>query len=97
MRENHRRKESKASLTIDDRELKSGIYPHLSILEKFSISISRMMAGDYCIDQSLWIERKTMTDFLASITDGRLFKQCQQLKRCQGPICLILEGEYHEV
>jgi len=48
--------------------------------------------GDYLIDESLLIERKTLADLVSSIKDGRLFGQGCGLARSRLWTALILEG-----
>jgi len=79
-------------LVIDDREIKSGILEHLKTSKTFNLSVTRMPIADYCIDGNLWIERKTTSDLLISISDGRLFEQSYKLKQCNGHRAIVLEG-----
>ena len=78
-------------ITIDYREKPSGIVELLTH-EKVDIEITKVPYGDYIINESITIERKTARDFLVSIIDGRLFSQLSNLKKhCLNPI-LLLEG-----
>ena len=54
--------------------------------------IARLALGDYLIDDSLLIERKTLPDLVDSIKDGRLFGQGCGLARTGIWTALILEG-----
>jgi len=56
------------------------------------VQIQRLPLGDYLIDESLLIERKTLADLIASIKDGRLFGQGCGLARSGLWTALILEG-----
>lgn len=78
-------------ITVDYREKTSGIID-LLICEDIKIETKKVSYGDYVINDSITIERKTARDFLISIIDGRLFNQLSNLKRyCLNPI-LLIEG-----
>lgn len=51
----------------------------------------QLAVGDYLLSRRVGVERKTASDFLSSIVDGRLFKQMNELKQFKKPL-LILEG-----
>jgi len=48
--------------------------------------------GDYIIDNKFIFERKTLTDFLISIKEGRFFRQSYKTLKKSTPYLLILEG-----
>ena len=78
-------------IIVDYREKASGIIDLLRC-EDVQIEIRKVSYGDYVINDSITIERKTARDFLISIIDGRLFNQLSNLKRyCLNPI-LLIEG-----
>lgn len=78
-------------IRVDYREKASGLIDLLEKEEVF-IEIGKVPYGDYIINDSITIERKTAKDFLISIIDGRLFNQLSNLKNyCQNPI-LFIEG-----
>ena len=79
----------KTPIIIDTRESQSLITANLTE-QKANISHELLEIGDYLINDTI-VERKTYTDFLASITDKRLFNQIKEMKKY--PIqYLILEG-----
>src|SRR6266849_5617456 len=47
----------------------------------FDVRMDRLDVGDYCVDGSVVIERKTYVDFAMSLADGRLFPQAAALAR----------------
>jgi ERCC4-type nuclease len=53
--------------------------------------------GDYCIDDVLLFERKTLRDLATSIIDGRLFDQALRLMKAPQTAALILEGRGAEL
>ncbi|UCE75020.1 MAG: hypothetical protein JSV56_04770 [Methanomassiliicoccales archaeon] len=78
-------------IIVDYREKTSGLIDLLKG-EGIQIEIKKVSYGDYIINDSITIERKTARDFLISIIDGRLFDQLSKLKRyCINPI-LLIEG-----
>ena len=81
------------SITIiaDNRERQSGI-PDLLLSKEADLSFSQLYAGDYIINESIIIERKTKTDFVQSIINGRLFEQCAKLRKTGMLPLIIVEG-----
>lgn len=80
----------------DIREERSGIP---SILEKNGIRVKliQMSVGDYSLPGDVVIERKTSSDFVSSILDGRLFDQAKRLSSaCRNP-AFIIESSLSEV
>ena len=78
-------------IVIDYREKSSGLIDLLKN-ENIRIKVRKISYGDYIINGSITIERKTARDFLSSIMDGRLVNQISNLKRhCINPI-LLVEG-----
>ena len=81
-------------ITADYREKTSGLINLLNN-EDIIIEVKKVPYGDYIINNSITIERKTAKDFLISIIDGRLFKQLSNLKKyCTNPILLIEGNPY---
>ena len=78
-------------ITIDYREKESGI-PFL--LEKKGIETvtKTLKTGDYIVNERLCIERKTNVDFVLSIINHRLFRQCAKMKQGSDYQLLIIEG-----
>jgi Fanconi anemia group M protein len=81
------------SITIiaDNRERQSGI-PDLLKPKVYNLSFTQLYAGDYIINESIIIERKTKTDFVQSIINGRLFEQCAKLRKTGMLPLFIVEG-----
>ena len=81
-------------ITVDYREKSSGIIDLLKE-EYVSIEIRKVSYGDYIINDTITIERKTARDFLVSVIDTRLFNQLSNLKKyCTKPILLIEGNPY---
>ncbi|MBW2609731.1 MAG: hypothetical protein JRC68_05240 [Deltaproteobacteria bacterium] len=82
------------NIIIDYREKTSGLIEFLE-KENITIEVRKIFYGDYIINHSITVERKTATDFLKSIIDGRLFTQISNLKKnCENPILLIEGNPY---
>lgn len=76
-------------ITVDFREKTSGIVENL-LGRGVAVDVKHLDHGDYLINNTVTIERKTGKDFLVSIIDGRLFNQIAVLKRkCSKPLVLI--------
>ena len=86
----------KLRIVVDEREKKSGI-PDLLKGIGISLEIKMLPVGDYIVAPETVVERKTISDLVSSIFDGRLFDQCSRLKEhYQFPI-LIIEGDIDEI
>ena len=79
-------------ITIDDREINCPVAQVLQRANGVKIKVKRLPLGDYEIDNKVLFERKTLSDLVASIKDGRLFRQACRLS--SGPLksVFILEG-----
>ncbi len=81
----------KEKIHVDTREFRSEVVKILA--ENFNVVPVQLAVGDYVISDRVAIERKTTTDFLESIRDGRLFEQIKNLKSNYENAVLIIEGE----
>lgn len=78
-------------IKVDFRESPSGIVE--TLIEKgLTVSVDHLACGDYLINETITIERKTGHDFLASIIDGRLFSQVALLKKQSDHPLVLIEG-----
>lgn len=81
-------------ITADYREKSSGL---IDLLKNRGVvvELKSIPCGDYIIDDTITIERKTANDFLISIINGRLFRQLLNLKKfCTNPILLVEGNPY---
>ena len=86
----------KLRIVVDEREKKSGI-PDLLKEIGINLEIKTLPVGDYIVAPETVVERKTISDLISSIFDGRLFDQCNRLKEhYQFPI-LLIEGNIDEI
>jgi len=53
--------------------------------------------GDFILSDNCAVERKTISDFLSSLVDGRLFSQAKNLKDHFDKVLYILEGDINEI
>ncbi len=82
-----------SQIAVDDRERLSGVAEALRRRPDAIVTVRRLQTGDYQVDNTLVVERKTLADFALSVRDGRLFTQVGRLTRQRRMrACLILEG-----
>ncbi|KFM15364.1 crossover junction endonuclease MUS81 protein [Marine Group I thaumarchaeote SCGC AAA799-O18] len=87
---------SKLRIVVDEREKKSGI-PDLLNGIGINLEIKMLPVGDYIVAPETIVERKSISDLVSSIFDGRLFDQCNRLKEhFQFPI-IVIEGNVGEI
>ena len=79
-------------IIIDDREVKSGICKELKLL-KIPFEIQRLEIGDFIVNDTIFVERKTVVDFTESLQDRRLFKQAINLRKNGRRAVMIIEGD----
>ena len=83
-------------IVVDEREKKSGI-PGILKGIGINLEIKTLPIGDYIVAPETVVERKTISDLVSSVFDGRLFDQCNRLKEhYQFPI-LLIEGNIDEL
>src|SRR5947209_754731 len=80
------------SIAVDNREIHGGVIDALSNIEGVNVVTKQLSLGDYLVDDKLLFERKTLTDLVESIKDGRLFRQGKRLANCKFRAIVILEG-----
>ena len=78
-------------IAVDDRECKSGICDELEKLN-IEFEVCRLKVGDYIINSKIYIERKTVPDFIESLHDNRLFNQVHNLRKDSKRAIIIIEG-----
>ena len=79
-------------ILADIHERASGIAARLRSLG-WDVRETRLNVGDYVVGGTIGIERKTVTDFAASLTSGRLFRQVANLKATVRRPVLLIEGD----
>ncbi len=87
---------SELRIIVDERERKSGI-PDLLKSIGVNAEVKTLPVGDYIVAPETVVERKSISDLMSSIFDGRLFDQCNRLKEnFQFPI-ILMEGDVDEI
>ena len=83
-------------IIADEREKASNVP---ALLEDMGVRVvyDVLEAGDYLLSNKVAVERKTVPDFIASIFDGRLFKQVKALKQVYEKPILLIEGDLARV
>ncbi|WP_202319735.1 DEAD/DEAH box helicase [Archaeoglobus neptunius] len=80
-------------ILVDSRELRSDVVKHLREFGA-SIEVTNLETGDYVLSDRVAVERKTVDDFVNSITHrDRLFSQIGKLKSAYSRPVLIIEGD----
>lgn len=75
----------------DHRETASGIVREIYRLD-LEVEMQQLEVGDFILSERVGVERKTVTDFLDSLVDGRLLEQAKNLAETFERPILILEG-----
>jgi len=83
------KKEPSLKVVMDYREKNSLVYPSLVNIG-FDVKIQELKVADYIVND-VAIERKTVSDFLASMINKHLTKQLEELKQYKNRL-LIVEG-----
>ena len=66
-----------------------------SLLErKLLVVYKRLDIGDYLVSNDVVIERKTVSDYIKSLYDGRLFDQASRMASSYNYPIVIVEGKY---
>lgn len=83
-------------LLVDNRE-PARMVDLLRTVENLELSGANLEAGDYVVPDRLVIERKTVTDFVTSITEDekRLFHQTEAMATSEMMGVLLIEGDIY--
>lgn len=86
-------------IRIDIQEERSGIPALLADMPQVKAESVQLEVGDYDVggDPRRVIERKSASDLVLSIEDGRLFEQLNALLKSSFAPILLLEGDPHSV
>ena len=81
-------------IRIDTQEQRSGIPALLAAMAQVHVELTPLRIGDYDVggDPHRVFERKTASDFLSSLVQGRLFAQLTELRKSRFAPILLLEG-----
>lgn len=89
--------EPKTIVVADDRETCADVVQHLQARPDCEVIIRRLQLGDYHIAGRLLVERKRWPDLVASIIDGRLFRQACRLAASPLHTVVLLEGSENDI
>ncbi|ABU82240.1 ERCC4 domain protein [Ignicoccus hospitalis KIN4/I] len=78
----------------DERERRSGVPEILAKKYGVIVTFKNMPVADYAVSDRVGIERKSVSDFLKSLADGRLFNQARRLKEVYQKPFIIVEGKW---
>jgi len=93
MREtDHDSRPGELRIVVDDREGPSGLPAAVQSVWPDTV-VGRLPVGDVEVGPRILVERKTVRDFVASLDDGRLFRQAYALNSVCGRPLIIIEGE----
>lgn len=79
---------------VDSRETTSKIPEALKALGA-EVSMGNLDTGDYIIRHDMCIERKTATDFIASLIDERLMNQVGKMRLSYKTVIFLIEGDVY--
>jgi len=79
-------------IAVDHSEGRSALLDAVRRSGSFDVRVVRLEVGDYLIDNEVLIERKSVSDFAASLVDGRLFPQVARLAHSAYRALLLVEG-----
>jgi Fanconi anemia group M protein len=90
--ENEPEPEVRLRVVVDGREGRSGLPEAVASVWPRTFA-GRLPVGDVEIGPRVLVERKTVSDFVLSLEDGRLFRQAMALTRTSVSPLLVVEGE----
>lgn len=89
--------EARIKLIMDDREPSDVMLPAFRHCGCFDVDVLRLTTADYVVNDVLLVERKTLSDLVQSIIDGRLFHQAKRLVEAEHAAALVLEGSFRNL
>lgn len=84
-------------IRVDSRERQSPVPALLAAFPDVTLSFAALPSADYVLSDDVAIERKTASDFVASILDRRLFGQTTRMNLLFPRSVLIVEGDLAQV
>lgn len=78
-------------MIVDLHERESGVIEHLEA-KGAEVAVEALPVGDYLLSERVAVERKTVSDFLASLTKKRLYRQLDALKENFTRPLILIEG-----
>lgn len=90
-------KSDKIIIFVDSREQASTVTKELFAREEVKVIQKPLDIGDYVLSKDVCVERKTVSDFVSSMIDGRMFPQLINLRQNYLKPLIILEGNTAEL
>jgi fanconi anemia group M protein len=84
-------------IRVDSREHSSPVPALLAAFPDVTLSFAALPSADYLLSDDVAVERKSASDFVASILDRRLFGQTTRMKVLFPRAMLIIEGDLTQV
>jgi Fanconi anemia group M protein len=84
-------------IRVDSRERQSSIPALLAGFPDVALTFAALPSADYILSDEVAVERKTASDFVASILDRRLFGQTTRMKLLFPRAILMIEGDLAQV
>jgi ERCC4-type nuclease len=84
-------------IRVDSRERQSPVPVLLAAFPDVVLSFAALPSADYLLSDTVAVERKTASDFVASILDRRLFGQTTRMSVLFPRAMLIVEGDLAQV
>jgi len=93
--EPHADSEDEVAIVADQRELDSTIARDLSTREGVQTELETLAVGDYVLSDRVVVERKTVSDFLDTLTGGdrSMFEQVGDATRYYARPVVVIEGD----
>jgi Fanconi anemia group M protein len=87
--------EDVVEIVADQRELDATIARDLSTRDGVRVRLETLAVGDYVLSDRVVVERKTIADFLATLTgeDRSLFEQARDMARHYARPVVLIEGD----
>lgn len=84
------------TITVDSRESRSGIPNKLGTIPGVTVDQVELIAGDYLVAPGVAVERKSATDFITSVIEGRLFDQMARMLIEHDRAIVLVEGSLYD-
>ena len=88
--------ENEVYMMVDSRETNSPVVRELSS-RNVVMDLQPLVIADYIVSERVGIERKAVSDLIASVKDGRLFDELIRLRNQFSVPMLIIEGDLHNI
>ncbi|WP_123535258.1 DEAD/DEAH box helicase [Halosimplex salinum] len=88
--------EESVEVVVDQRELDAAIAKDLSRKDEVETRLETLAVGDYVLSDRVVVERKTVSDFLDTLTGGderSMFEQVKDATRYYARPIVVIEGE----